>query len=319
MIEVKPYTQKQAQEWNDFIEQSRQGTFLFNRSYMDYHADRFQDASLMIYRKEQLYALLPANRLGDTLYSHQGLTYGGLLTKEQATTAEICEVFIKINEYLYRSGVQRVIYKPTPWIYHCYPAEEDLYALTYICHAQLTARDISSTIPLDSLMTFGKDRRRGIRKATRAGVTVRESQDLATFWDILDKNLTNKYATHPVHSLEELTLLHSRFPNSIRLFMAFNDKGIAIGGTIIYEMPQVVHTQYISASPEGKRLGAIDLLFDYILNDVYANRKGFFDFGKSTEEEGKVLNTTLIFQKEGFGGRGVCYDCYTWETRSVIE
>lgn len=319
MIEVKPYTQKQAQEWNDFIEQSRQGTFLFNRSYMDYHADRFQDASLMIYRKEQLYALLPANRLGDTLYSHQGLTYGGLLTKDQATTAEICEVFIKINEYLYRSGVQRVIYKPTPWIYHCYPAEEDLYALTYICHAQLTARDISSTIPLDSLMTFGKDRRRGVRKATRAGVTVRESQDLATFWDILDKNLTNKYATHPVHSLEELTLLHSRFPNSIRLFMAYNDKGIAIGGTIIYDMPQVVHTQYISASPEGKRLGAIDLLFDYILNDVYANRKGFFDFGKSTEEEGKVLNTTLIFQKEGFGGRGVCYDCYTWETRSVIE
>ncbi|WP_449020470.1 GNAT family N-acetyltransferase [Prevotella jejuni] len=319
MIEVKQYTQKQAQEWNDFIEQSRQGTFLFNRSYMDYHADRFQDASLMIYRKEQLYALLPANRLGDTLYSHQGLTYGGLITKKQATTAEICEVFIRINEYLYHSGVQRVIYKPTPWIYHCYPAEEDLYALTYICHAQLTSRDISSTIPLDSLMTFGKDRRRGVRKATRAGVTVRESKDLATFWDILDKNLTNKYATHPVHSLEELTLLHSRFPNSIRLFMAFNDKGIAIGGTIIYEMPQVVHTQYISASTEGKRLGAIDLLFDYILNDVYANRKGFFDFGKSTEEEGKILNTTLIFQKEGFGGRGVCYDCYTWEPRSVIE
>ena len=150
-------------------------------------------------------------------------------------------------------------------------------------------------------------------------MTVRESKDLATFWDILDKNLTNKYATHPVHSLEELTLLHSRFPNSIRLFMAYNDKGIAIGGTIIYDMPQVVHTQYISASPEGKRLGAIDLLFDYILNDVYANHKGFFDFGKSTEEEGKILNTTLIFQKEGFGGRGVCYDCYTWETRSVIE
>ena len=49
-----------------------------------------------------------ANRLGDTLYSHQGLTYGGLITKKQATTAEICEVFIKINEYLYHSGVQRL-------------------------------------------------------------------------------------------------------------------------------------------------------------------------------------------------------------------
>ena len=319
MFEVKQYTQEKAQEWNEFIEDSRQGTFLFNRSYMDYHADRFQDASLMIYRKEQLYALLPANRLGDTLYSHQGLTYGGLITKKQATTAEICKVFIKINEYLYHSGVQRVIYKPTPWIYHCYPGEEDLYALTYICHAQITSRDISSTIPFDSRIKFTESRRSGIRKATRAGVTVRESKDLATFWDILDKNLTNKYATHPVHSLEELTLLHSRFPNSIRLFMAYNDKGIAIGGTIIYEMPRVVHSQYISASPEGKRLGAIDLLFDYILNDVYANHKGFFDFGKSTEEGGKILNKTLIFQKEGFGGRGVCYDCYEWETDTIIE
>lgn len=319
MFEVKQYTQEKAQEWNEFIEDSRQGTFLFNRSYMDYHADRFQDASLMIYRKGQLYALLPANRLGDTLYSHQGLTYGGLITKKQSTTAEICEVFIKINEYLYHSGVQRVIYKPTPWIYHCYPGEEDLYTLTYICHAQLTSRDISSTIPFDSRIKFSESRRSGIRKATRAGVTVRESKDLATFWDILDKNLTNKYATHPVHSLEELTLLHSRFPNSIRLFMAYNNKGIAIGGTIIYEMPRVVHSQYISASPEGKRLGAIDLLFDYILNDVYANHKGFFDFGKSTEEEGKILNTTLIFQKEGFGGRGVCYDCYEWETDTIIE
>lgn len=319
MFEVKQYTQEQTQTWNEFIEDSRQGTFLFNRSYMDYHADRFQDASLMIYRKGQLYALLPANRLGDTLYSHQGLTYGGLITKKQSTTAEICEVFIRINKHLYNSEIQRVIYKPTPWIYHCYPAEEDLYALINVCHAQLVARDISSTIPFALRMNFTESRRSGIRKATRAGVTVRESQDLATFWNILDKNLTNKYATHPVHSLEELTLLHSRFPNSIRLFMAYNNKGIAIGGTIIYEMPRVVHSQYISASPEGKRLGAIDLLFDYILNDVYANHKGFFDFGKSTEEGGKILNKTLIFQKEGFGGRGVCYDCYEWKTDTIIE
>ena len=319
MFEVKQYTQKQIQEWNEFIGDSRQGTFLFNRYYMDYHADRFQDASLMIYRKGQLYALLPANRLGDTLYSHQGLTYGGLITKKQATTAEICEVFIRINEHLYNSEIQRVIYKPTPWIYHCYPAEEDLYALINVCHAQLVARDISSTIPFALRMKFTESRRSGIRKATRAGVTVCESKDYATFWNILNDNLTKKYDTHPVHSLEELTLLHSRFPNSIRLFMAYNDKGIAIGGTIIYEMPQVIHTQYISASPEGKKLGAIDLLFDYILNNVYANHKGFFDFGKSTEAGGKILNTTLIFQKEGFGGRGVCYDSYTWETKSVIE
>lgn len=314
MFEVRKYTQNLATEWNQFVEHSKQGTFLFIRSYMDYHADRFQDCSLMVYRKGRLYALLPANRVDKVLYSHQGLTYGGLITNKQATAAEVCDVFIKINEYLYQSGIQRVIYKPTPWIYHSYPAEEDLYAIINVCHAQLVNRDISSSIPFVWRMKFAESRKSGIRKASRAGVTVKESKDLAAFWEILNNNLAHKYATRPVHSLEELELLHCRFPKSIRLFMAYNDKGVSIGGTLVYEMLQVVHTQYISASEEGKSVGALDLLFDYVINEVYANHQGFFDFGKSTEEEGRVLNAPLIFQKEGFGGRGVCYDCYEWET-----
>jgi hypothetical protein len=35
--------------------------------------------------------------------------------------------------------------------------------------------------------------------------------------------------------------------------------------------------------------------------------------GASNEEGGKVLNASLIYQKEGFGGRGVVYDTYEWE------
>ena len=95
--------------------------------------------------------------------------------------------------------------------------------------------------------------------------------------------------------------------------MAFNKVGNLLGGALIFETPQVIHTQYISASPEGKSLGSLDLLFDYLINKVYADRQGYFDFGKSTEANGQKLNAPLIFQKEGFGGRGVCYDSYEWD------
>lgn len=59
------------------------------------------------------------------------------------------------------------------------------------------------------------------------------------------------------------------------------------------------------------------MLFDHIINNVYSDRQRyaditFFDFGKSTEDEGNYLNHNLIFQKEGFGGRGVCYDSYEY-------
>ena len=311
MFEVIPYSPSEACLWNSFVEHSRQGTFLFNRGYMDYHSDRFSDCSLMFRRKGRICAVLPANRRGDILFSHQGLTYGGLLTDDRIKTADVKDIFQTLNEWLYSKGIRHVIYKAIPWIYHHIPAEEDLYALVHVCKARLSVREISSTIILSNRLKFEESRLSGIRKAKRMAVSCKESDDISTFWHILDKNLETKYHTPPVHSLKELELLYSRFPDKIKLFMAYKEEK-PVGGTIIFDTGQVVHTQYISASPEGKSEGALDLLFDHIINDVYADRC-IFDFGKSTEEAGTYLNNNLIFQKEGFGGRGVCYDTYEYD------
>ena len=214
---------------------------------------------------------------------------------------------------LKKIGIKQVIYKAIPWIYHNSPAEEDLYALTNICHAEIISRDISSSFYLHNVRKFTESRKSGIRKAIRNHILVGESKDLAAFWNILNNNLIAKYDTHPVHSLDELQLLTNRFPKEIKLYMAITPNGESLGGTIIYETPNVIHTQYISASPTGKAMGALDLLFDYIINNVYMGRNGYFDFGKSTEAGGTFLNQQLIHQKEGFGGRGVCYDTYEWK------
>lgn len=313
MIEIKQYNLDDAAKWNEFVAISKQSTFLFNRNYMDYHSDRFTDCSFLVMEKGRISAALPANRKGDTLYSHQGLTYGGLLTTERMTAEKVCNIFSELNILLKEIGIKQVVYKAIPWIYHCIPAEEDLYALTNICHAQLVSRDISSSFSLHDVRKFTESRRSGIRKAARNGILVSESQDLAEFWNILNNNLTAKYDARPVHSLAELQLLMGRFAKEIKLYMATTTNGEPLGGTLIYETPNVVHTQYISASPDGKAMGALDLLFDYIINKVYKGRNGYFDFGKSTEASGIVLNQQLIHQKEGFGGRGVCYDTYEWK------
>ncbi|MCR5131993.1 MAG: GNAT family N-acetyltransferase [Prevotella sp.] len=311
MIEIRRYTHLQTEEWNRFIAQSKNGTFLFDRDYMDYHSDRFSDYSLMVYRNGKLHALLPANVEGNTLYSHQGLTYGGLITDKSATVTHVLEIFQILNHHLREEGIERVVYKPTPWIYHQLLAEEDLYALFTVCKARLTAREVSSAILREQRLPFTESRRSGIRKAQAAGITIEESADIKQFWNILNENLYRTHGVHPVHSLEELTLLCNRFPDHIHLFAA-QQEGQMLGGTLIYDTGQVVHTQYISASPEGKNLGVLDMLFDYIINDKYAHAH-CIDFGKSTTDGGTCLNQNLIFQKEGFGGRAVCYDTYEWE------
>lgn len=311
-FEIKKYeSSKNQEEWNLFVKSSKQGTFLLDRSYMDYHSDRFTDHSLMIYKDTKLYAILPGNEYKNTYYSHQGLTYGSLITSNKTTADDICQIFRNINIYLRELGFQKVIYKAIPWIYQQVPAEEDLYAIVKECHAKLTIRNIASVINMSHPLKWNRDRHYGANKAHTEGIIVEESQDYPAFWKILEDNLMHTYQTKPVHSLEEILLLKSRFPKQIRLYIAKLDKE-ALGGTLLYITPQVVHAQYISATPQGKHWHAIDAIFRKILQEDYKDCK-YFDFGTSNEDQGKVLNTTLIYQKEGFGGRGVVYDTYEWD------
>lgn len=321
MITVTRYTPQDHQTWNEFVKQSRQGTFLFDRNYMDYHQDRFHDHSLMIYYKDKLYALLPANEVVSAssneipqkeLISHQGLTYGGLLTCNKMTAELTCETFEAIGNHLKQEGFSKLTYKAIPWIYHKIPSEEDLYALIHVGKASLSAREISTTILLQNKLRFSEQRRRGVNKAKKNSLIIRQSsqEDVFAFWNILNNNLQQKYHTRPVHSNEELQLLMSRFPDNIIGYSVLKDEEV-IAGTIIFITPQVIHTQYIGASEKGKEEGALDLLFDYLINQKKWNAP-YFDFGKSTEDRGNYLNTNLIHQKEGFGGRGVAYDTYEW-------
>lgn len=311
MLEIVRYTPAKADEWNRFVASSKNGTFLFDRRYMDYHSDRFEDCSLMVYRKHRLFALLPGNRLGDTFYSHQGLTYGGFITDEKATAEHLCETFEAVNGLLRSDGFRKVIYKPVPWIYHQLPADDDVYALFVRCHARLIERDASSTIFLNRRLKLTESRLSGIRKAVRQGYEVRESDDVAAFWQILTDNLQQKYRAKPVHSAAEMRLLKDHFPEQIRLYMTYKGSE-PLGGTVLYLTPQVVHTQYISATPEGKQTGALDLLFNHLLNEVDF-RRPYFDFGTSALGDSNEVNSALIFQKQGFGGRSVCYDWYEYD------
>lgn len=311
MFRVELYSKKNEIEWDLFIDSSKNGSFLFKRAYMDYHSDRFLDFSLLIYRKDRLYALMPANKVDSTLFSHQGLTFGGIIMSSKVTTSEMLEVFPLVNTFLKSNGIQKVIYKSIPYIYHNIPSQEDLYAIFRTTNAKIIGRNISSTIYQSNKLKFIESRKSGIRKARNNNVIISASNDYYSFWKILNDNLLNKYGKPPVHSLNEIELLASRFPSNIKLFLAIKND-IAMGGTVVYINNNIIHTQYISANNEGKEIGALDLLFDRLINEEFVNFP-IFDFGQSTEEMGLILNESLIFQKEGFGGRGTLYDIYEYD------
>lgn len=314
MISITRYTDLLKEEWDRFIETSKNGTFLFFRNYMDYHSDRFTDNSLLIYRKEKLAAVFPANRKDSILYSHQGLTYGGLIYTDKISATDILAIFEALILYCKENSIEKIVYKAIPYIYSTYPAQEDMYAL-FKNKAELVGCHLSSTIPLKNKLKFIESRKSGIRKANNNQLKCYESTEFDAFWKILEMNLVSKYEVKPVHSVKEIQYLHQSFSNNIKLYVVKKGEDI-IAGTVLYIYKHIVHVQYISANCEGRELGALDLLFDYLINVEY-KEYDYFDFGQSTEQMGNFLNENLLFQKEGFGGRSVIYPIYELTISSV--
>jgi hypothetical protein len=310
MFDIVRYTPEHKAEWNGFVAQSKNGTFLFDRNYMDYHSDRFQDYSLMFYKEGRLYALMPANKKGDVFQSHAGLTYGGLVMDAKTTAAHTVTLFQELNDYLRADGFHRILYKCIPWMYHQMAAEEDLYAMARTCDARLQERDLGTVIIQRNAIRWERVRRRALKRAFEAGITVERSTDFAGFWQVLCDNLARTYNAKPVHSLQEILLLHARFPQNIVLYVAKKD-GAILAGMVLYVSNQVARAQDSSASPLGKQLGAIDIIYDRVIHRDYAHLP-YFEVGTSALGNTNVINESLVFQKEGFGGRGICFDRYEW-------
>jgi hypothetical protein len=305
-LRVEPYAPQHKQLWDEMIAQSRNGVFLFFRDYMEYHSDRFQDASLLFFEGNSLRAVLPANRKDDLVISHGGLTFGGVISRLSLGASAMLELFDVLRNWLRSQSVETLLYKPVPHIYHRIPAEEDLYAL-FRCGARLVRRDLSATLDMTCRPSLQHGRQSQLKRGQKTFI-VRESRDYAIFMDLVGAGLSNKYNVAPTHRAQEIELLAGRFPEHIRLFAAYRGEQLC-AGVLIYENTTVAHTQYIAAADDAKREGALECIFDELLERRYATIR-YFDWGISTEQAGQYLNIGLVQNKESYGARGVAYDSY---------
>ncbi len=307
MIVVSRYSPSRSQEWDRFIAGSKNGTFLFYRSYMDYHAVRFEDHSLMVLDGDRLAAVLPANVSGDCLCSHGGLTFGGLVTDTRMTAARMLAVFNAMCASLRALGIAKLIYKPVPHIFHTYPAEEDLYAL-FRAGAVLTQRDLASALRLETPLRWSKGRTYAVKQAEKAELRVEETSDVATFMGIVSELLQERHNASPTHSAGELEHLMGTFPDRIKLYGAYRKRDM-LAGAVVYDYGAVAHTQYLANSAAGRNCGALDLVVQALVEKFYAGKQ-LLSFGTSTEDQGRKLNEGLVAQKEMFGARAIAFDRY---------
>jgi len=215
---VKKYELTQKLIWNEFVSLAKNKHFFLNREYMEYHSDRFKDHSLMIYNNAgKLIAILPGNIVDDIYYSHQGLTFSGLVYKPTIKQKEVIDIFSSIKDYFYKIGIVKVVYKAIPSIYSNIPAQEDLYAL-FLNGARVFRRDVSSTIYLKEIIKYSKGRKWTLKKAKANDISIREVNDVHEFWDALSKVLNAEHGVKPTHTVEEMISLRDYFIDNIKLY-----------------------------------------------------------------------------------------------------
>ena len=216
MVDVRKFKKEDTEIWNTFISNSKNGTFLFHRDYMDYHADRFEDHSLMIFVKNKLQAIVPANINKESkLISHNGLTYGGIVIGKNIRLNLYLIIYAAINKFLKLKGVNEWELKLIPDFYTELPSQECQYAL-FLDKAKRTRVDTALVIRQKEKLKYQNRRKRSINKAKNAAYKVLNDNDFKRFWtEILIPNLMERFGVKPVHSLEEIESLSEKFPENI--------------------------------------------------------------------------------------------------------
>ncbi len=311
---VKNYSVKQYQisdysNWNAFIGQAKNATFLFHRDFMEYHKDRFQDFSLLIFENEKLIAVLPANRVENIVYSHQGLTYGGLIYTDKLKGLNVAAVLDTIFYFFKESGLQFFYYKPIPSFYVSKGnAEIDFFLIKK--GAFLDRKEMNLAINLAMPLTISKSKLKHFRRIEELDIEWVEELQLDSFWGlVLEPRLAEKYNTKPVHSLLEISKLKASFPNNIKQFSAYYD-GVIIAGITIFETATVVKSQYGATTKKGEELRALDFLFINLIKKYKQEGKLFFDMGIVNEDNEPGYHTGLLKQKEELGCSVYSQDFY---------
>lgn len=312
IYQVRPYQPNDFALWNAFVSVAKNATFLFHRNFMDYHSDRFHDFSLLVFDEENIVAILPANRVEEAIFSHYGLTYGGLVLGEKAKLSTTISIFRLILKYLNENKIQKLTLKMLPKFYTTVFSEELDYCL-FLANAKLIRVDSLSVIDLTKPYFISKTRKESIRRGEKNKLIIKEELNLELFWnEILIPNLDTKHQVKPVHTVEEIKLLQSRFPNNIRHFNVY-DKDKIVAGTTVFVTDTVAHPQYISGNAAKNELGSLDFLYHHLITEIFTD-KNYFDFGISNEEQGKKINEGLLFWKESFGAKTVVQNFFEVET-----
>ncbi|MCO6465761.1 MAG: GNAT family N-acetyltransferase [Bradyrhizobiaceae bacterium] len=311
-ITVHPYRPELKQEWDDFVEQSNNGTMFHLQRFLDYHPSGKWDFDHLMFREgDRLVGVVPGGRNAkNEFWSPLGASYGGIVTMD--TSFERClRIVDACLEHLQKEGYSDAYLIPPPLIYSRNYSQHVEYAQLYR-KADFELHYISHAIDLkrgaDFLSGFDATARKTTRKILREKeIEIKESTDYATFHRILTENKL-RHGVRATHSLEDLLRLHELMPDKLRLNLVYH-RGEPIAGSLLFlTNSKVVLCFYNMLLYEYEHLKPIYLVMYETCRWAVEQGYEWVDIGVSQDTKSADPMTPslgLIEFKERFDARGI--------------
>lgn len=288
--------------WDAFVKHSKNATFLFHRDFMEYHQDRFEDYSLLVFKENNVVALLPANVTEHIVYSHQGLTYGGLILADGIEESLLENIQNEIFSYLKNDRAKYLVVKVLPEIYSS-EAKHCLKIYSKNNNHVVENQNMVLAIDYNSDFKIHKTKLKRFKKLDSSFRIKEGRSELVNFWNaLLVPRLKEKYQSKPVHSLSEIEYLQSKFKNEIVQYNIYKDESLLAGITIFIK-GKTVKSQYGIASVEGEKNYALDILFVYLIEKFRNEGKQYFSMGTVNNSSELGYSKGMLKQKQEFGCR----------------
>lgn len=283
-------------QWNDCVLHSVNGTFLWQRDFMEYHNDRFKDASLMLFDDYRCIACVPACVDNGHWYSHKGLTYGGVAWNTDQSN--IPELLSKLTSFL-EERYSKITFRAQPAIYNSYAGEEQ----AALIQTGFDKNDYVNNLYVDFKrpIKISSKKTTGYRNGKYDHLELRvESHFDAFFHKVLIPQLQARHQAQPVHSLQEMEYLSSLFPDHIKQYNVYRS-GSIVAGVTFFLKSGIAKSQYAAATIEGMECGALNFLYLEAFEQFKKDGMDFMDFGHVNESDGSI-NRGLQRFKEELGG-----------------
>lgn len=314
---IKRFKESFSEQWEKMVEVANNGTIFHTRRFLSYHSPgRFTDHSLFFVKKDNPFVLFPAAEKDidgkKFLVSHPGTSYGSFLVPENLSFSDSYELVKGLIDYSKSNNFDGIRLTPPPTIYNKRLSNYIEFAL--IQHGfRYLKREVSSILFLENnveenLQKFKPSHKQAVRKAIKAGVQVRKSEDYEEFYKILKNNLKIRHNVKPTHTLEELLKVKELFTEKVNLFGAYLENKMVAGVVNFICNDDVVLAFYISHNEEFQETRALNLLFYSIFDWAIEENYKVFDFGIFTVNENP--NFGLARFKENFGASGMFRDTF---------